>query len=188
LVNGNCVEEYPDETLPEYAMFEKPPSYDSIKYDTFEPTLASIMEETEHTTVADNFALSPHTMRLLEDFLNSHPMPKMTCSQEANLVSILIRKCPHTIDNCQSQFANTIDPSLLEPEFRLPTSTIRLPMTSQPDSTDIDDIAAAVFAALSDEDNFFKVLHDSSEDETEPELSFDMILNHVWSGYDIKYM
>ncbi|KAJ9092257.1 hypothetical protein QFC20_007431 [Naganishia adeliensis] len=124
----------------------------------------------------DDYALSPATMSVLNDFLTMYPNVTFRNGQWV---------LPEPVTDC-------IDPSLLQHKSKyngddvpgagaLPLPPIKL------NNDDINDQDAAVLAAPSSEEELSKMLADSSDDEEEV-LEVDMIGRHLWVGYQIKYI
>jgi hypothetical protein len=127
----------------------------------------------------EDYALSPNTMNQLTGFLqtylnvpfvnNEWVMPPAT---DIGIDPTLIFAKPNTDNHDGDDDASVIAIQ--------PAAPIAL------NNSDINDPRAAVLAALSGDEELPRVLDDSSDDEESLEL--DMIVRHLWVGYNIKYV
>lgn len=75
----------------------------------------------------------------------------------------------------------TIDPALLQP-VSVPNTNIAI------NNDDINDANVAIAAAFSSDEELLRVINDSSDDDDEDCLHRDMVLRHLWNGFDIRYV
>jgi hypothetical protein len=136
--------------------------------------------------------LSPNTMDTLEQFLAMQPNISLVNGEWVMNYDVV---------NDNNLWQGTIDPSLINEKVTKPSDDddnddaplrevvqdeSRRP-TININNWDISDPVSATLAALSDEELLAKVLNDSSDEEEEC-LSFDMVRNHIWVGFNIRYM
>jgi hypothetical protein len=128
---------------------------------------------------AEDYALSPNTMNQLTEFLQTYRNVSfvngewvMPPAADTGIDPTLIFAKPNTDNHDGDDPASAIAIQ--------PAAPIAL------DNSDINDPNAAVLAALSSDEELLRVLDDSSDEEESLEL--DMIVRHLWIGYNIKYM